>query len=299
MPSLQAVAEVWPPVLVVTQPDRPAGRGLKPRPSPVKLAARELGLEVYQPASINSPDSLARLGGLGLDLIVVADYGQLLRRQVLEIPRLGCVNLHASLLPRYRGAAPVAWAILNGDRVTGVTVFVLDEGMDTGPILLQEEVEIAPDETRGELEERLSRVGAGVLVRAIQGYSEGKLVPRPQPPGGSRAPLLKREDGLIDWTWPADKVHNWVRGMNPWPSAFSFFRGRRIKLHRTRVVTGPGGEPGEIVPVRGRLYVACGEGAVEVLELQPEGKRRLAARDFLNGYRPQPGERLLGRGSRE
>jgi len=293
VPVLRALAEAGRILLVITQPDRPAGRGLSPKPPPVKTAAEELGLPVLQPSSINAPEPLSRLHSLKLDLLVVAAFGQLLRRQVLQIPRLGCINVHASLLPNYRGAAPVAWAILNGERKTGVTIFLLDEGMDTGPILRQEEVEIGPDETRGELEGRLAELGGRLLVETIEGYARGRIRPRPQPKEGSLAPRLRKEDGEIDWSWPAERVHNWVRGMNPWPSAFTRFRGRLLKIHRTKVLEGgPAGPPGTITIKGKRLCVICGTGAVELLELQPEGKRRMSGLDFLNGYRPRPNERL-------
>jgi len=292
VPVLHALAEAGRVLLVITQPDRPAGRGLSPKPPPVKTAAEELGLPVIQPRSINSPEILNRLRSLDLDLLAVAAFGQLLKTPVLKLPRLGCVNVHASLLPDYRGAAPVAWAILNGQRKTGVTIFLLDEGMDTGPILLQEEVEIGPDETRGELEARLAQLGGRLLVEAIQGYTAGRIRPRPQPAEGTLAPRLRKEDGRIDWDWPAERVHNWVRGMNPWPSAFTVFRGRLLKLHRTKVARAPEGPAGSLIVRDRQLYVVCGEGAVELLEVQPEGKRRMSARDFLNGYRPRPGERL-------
>lgn len=293
VPVLCALAEARRVLLVITQPDRPAGRGLSPKPPPVKTAAEVLGLPVIQPPSINAPEILNQLRSLDLDVLAVAAYGQLLKREVLTLPRLGCVNVHASLLPNYRGAAPVAWTILNGDRKTGVTIFLLDEGMDTGPILLQEELEIGPDETRGELEARLAELGGRLLVEAIQGYAQGVLCPKPQPKEGTLAPRLRKEDGRIDWTWPAERVHNWVRGMNPWPSAFTVFRGRLLKLHRTKVLGGaPEGLPGALIVEDRQLYVVCGEGAVELLEVQPEGKRRMSGLDFLNGYRPRPGERL-------
>lgn len=294
VPSLQALAATGRLVLVITQPDRPAGRGLKPTPPPVKEAARRLGLPLFQPHSINSPEALDHLRGLGLDLLVVAAYGQLLKPEVLSLPRLGCVNVHASLLPNYRGAAPVAWAILNGERITGVTTFLMDEGMDTGPILLQREVEIGPDETRGELDARLAQVGAELIEATVAGLAAGTIEPKPQPKQGTLAPRLKKEQGRIDWDWPAGKVHNWVRGMHPWPVAFTTFRGRHLKLHRSRVVGPPSrnSPPGTILPHRRGLIVACGEGAVELLEVQPEGKRRMSGRDFLNGYRPRSGERL-------
>jgi len=293
VPVLRALAGAGRILLVITQPDRPAGRGLSPKPPPVKTAAEELGLPLIQPPSINAPEPLDRLRSLELDLLVVAAFGQLLKRQVLQLPRLGCINVHASLLPHYRGAAPVAWAILNGERKTGVTIFLLDEGMDTGPILLQEEVEIGPDETRGELEGRLAELGGRLLLEAIDGYVAGRIRPRPQPKEGSLAPRLRKEEGEIDWSWSAERVHNWVRGMNPWPSAFTHFRGRLLKIHRTRIVEGgPPGPPGSIW-VQGRLpCVLCGAGAVELIEVQPEGKRRMSGLDFLNGWRPRPGERL-------
>ncbi len=294
VPVLTALAKEYPPVLVITQPDRPAGRGLKSQPPPVKLAAAEMGLPVFQPASINAPDSVEKLRELNLDLLVVAAYGQILKKRVLELPRLGCVNVHASLLPKYRGAAPVAWAILHGESITGVTVFLMDEGMDTGPILLQRPVEIRPEETRGELEARLAEVGGELVVKAVADYAAGKLVPKPQPREGTRAPLLKKDLGQIDWSWPATKVHNWIRGLNPWPGAFTSFRGKKLRLLRSRLAAAgsPTSPPGSILPERGRLVVACGEGAVELLEVQLAGKRRLSGRDFLNGYRPAPGERL-------
>ena len=294
VPCLQALAETGQLVLVITQPDRPAGRGLKPTPPPVKEAAQKLGFPLIQPQSINSPEVLDQLRGLELDLLVVAAYGQLLKREVLGLPRLGCVNVHASLLPKYRGAAPVAWAILNGEEVTGVTTFLMDEGMDTGPILLQREVEIGPEETRGELEARLAQVGAELIVETVAGLAAGTLQPRPQPVAGTLAPRLKKEQSRTDWCWPAGKVHNWVRGMNPWPAAFTSFRGRLLKLHRSRVVDSTPQDlpPGTILPDKGALRVACGEGVVELLEVQPEGKRRMSGRDFLNGYRPRSGERL-------
>ncbi len=293
VPVLHRLAAAVGVVLVITQPDRPAGRGLKPKAPPVKEAAQRLGLPVVQPRSINASETLKELSELGLDLLVTTAYGQLLKKPVLELPRLGCVNVHASLLPKYRGAAPVAWAILNGERFTGVTVFLMDEGMDTGPILLQRAVEIAPDETRGELERRLAELGAELVVAAVRGYARGKLRPRPQPEEGSLAPRLKKDDARIDWNWPASKVHNWVRGMHPWPVAFTHFRGRLIRIHRTRLApVDKEAPPGTLLPERGRLFVACGEGGVEVLQLQPAGKRIMSARDFLSGYRPLSAERF-------
>lgn len=292
VPVLASLARAWRPLVVITQPDRPAGRGLATKPPPVKQAAQELGLPVYQPASINSQEALERLRDLKLDLLAVAAYGQILKKDVLGSPRLGCINVHASLLPQYRGAAPVAWAIASGEEVTGVTVFLMDEGMDTGPILLQRQVQIDPEETRGELEARLAVVGGELLVEAIRGYVAGDIQPKPQPAEGTLAPRLKKQDGEIDWSWPARRVHDWVRAMNPWPAAFTHFRGRLLKIHRTRMGPEREGLPGALRPEGKRLFVVCGEGTVELLEVQPEGKRRMSTQDFLNGYRPRPGERL-------
>ncbi len=273
-------------VLVITQPDRPAGRGLKLTPPPVKVAASELGLPCLQPKSINSPECVEFLRSLALDLLVTAAFGQLLRPVVLQLPRLGCVNVHASLLPKYRGAAPIHWAIINGERETGVTTFLMDEGMDTGPILLQRRTEIGPEETAGELEERLSQMGAELAVETVEKLWRGEIEPKPQPPNGSLAPKLHREDGRIRWEWEAWRIHNLVRGLSPKPGAFSTWQGELVKILRTKVVEeeGKASPPGHVLPRRDRLLVAAGKGVVEVLELQPAGCRPISGRDFLNGY---------------
>lgn len=270
----------------ITQPDRPAGRGLRLTPPPVKLAALELGLALVQPRSINSPDCLEFLRSLDLDLLVTAAFGQLLRPAVLQLPRLGCVNVHASLLPKYRGAAPIHWAIINGERETGVTTFLMDEGMDTGPILLQRRTEIGPDETFGELEERLARLGAELAVETVEKLWRGEIEPKPQPPNGTLAPKLHKEDGRIRWEWEARRIHNLVRGLSPRPGAFTTWQGELVKILRTRVVeegTTPGA-PGSVLPRRDKLLVASGSGILEILELQPAGCRCISGHDFLNGY---------------
>lgn len=235
---------------------------------------------------------IERLRELSLDVLVVAAFGQFLRSTVLRLPRLGCVNVHASLLPKYRGAAPVAWAILEGEPETGVTTFVLDEGMDTGPVLLQRAVPIGEDETAGELEGRLAALGADLIVESLEGLALGTLVPRPQPAEGTLAPKLHKEDGRIRWEWDAGRIHNLVRGTNPWPGAHTTLRERLVKVHRTRVADreGVAGPPGSILPRRDRLLVAAGRGVVEVVELQPAGCRVLTGREFLNGYCRAPGE---------
>lgn len=274
-------------LIVVTQPDRPAGRGLKLTPPPVKLAAEELGLPCLQPKSINSPDCVEILRSLDLDLLVTAAFGQLLRPVVLKLPRLGCINVHASLLPKYRGAAPIPWAIINGETETGVTTFLMDEGMDTGPILLQRRIEIGPDETAGELEERLSQLGAELAVETVERFWRGEIEPKPQPPNGPLAPKIHREDGRIRWEWTAQRIHNLVRGLSPKPGAFTSWHGEHVKILRTKVVEGEGRKnapPGAVLSRRDKLVVATGAGFLEILELQPAGCRVISGRDFINGY---------------
>ncbi len=279
---------------VITQPDRPAGRGLRLTSPPVKGLALELGLPLLQPASINAPEALEWLSALAPDLLVVAAFGQILREAVLSLPGKGCINIHASLLPKYRGAAPINWAIINGETWTGVTTFLMDPDLDTGPILLQRATRIGPEETAGELEERLSRMGAELIVETVEGYLKGTLRPKPQPREGSYAPKIRREHTRITWERSSQEVHNLVRGLNPSPGATTSFRGKAIKIWRTRPLPlGENAAPGEILPERRRLLVATGSGAVEVLQLQFPGKRVIAGIDFLNGYRPKPGERFI------
>ncbi|MGY4707569.1 methionyl-tRNA formyltransferase [Candidatus Bipolaricaulota sp. J31] len=291
---MKALAERGWVVAAITQPDRPAGRGLQLTSPPVKLAAQELGLPLFQPRSINKPDSLAYLRGLAPDLIVVAAFGQLLKKAVLELPRYGCINVHASLLPKYRGAAPIQWAIIRGERWTGVTTVIMDEGMDTGPILLQRAVRIGEDETAGELAARLAELGAELIVETVEGYLGGRIRPKPQPPEGTLAPKITEEHARIDWTADARTIHNLVRGLAPAPGAYTTFRGKRVKIHRTKPLPGAAeAAPGEILPHRKRLLVATGDGVLEVLSLTPAGKREIRGADFLNGYRPRPGERFV------
>lgn len=286
MPVLRAVAERFGLLLVITQPDKPAGRGLKLTPPPVKLAAWDLALPVLQPKSINRPECVEQLRALELDLLVTAAFGQLLRPVVLQIPKLGCVNVHASLLPAYRGAAPINWVLINGAKETGVTTFLMDEGMDTGPILLQRGVEIGPDETAGELEERLARLGAELAAETVEKIWRGELEPKPQPPEGSLAPKIHKEDGKIRWEWDARRIHNLVRGLAPRPGACTTWQDRLVRILRTKVVEeeSRAGWPGSLVPRRDRLFVAAGTGTLEILELQPAGCQVISGRDFLNGY---------------
>lgn len=294
VPALRRLAQTYGVLLVITQPDRPAGRGLHLTPPPAKVAAGELGIPVLQPRTINAPVVLQQLRELDLDTLVVAAFGQFLREDVLRLPRLGCVNIHASLLPKYRGAAPVAWAILRGERETGVTTFVLDEGMDTGPLLMQRSVTIGPEETAGELEARLAQVGAELIVETLDGIANGEVVPRPQPAEGTLAPKLHKEDGRIRWEWEAWRIHNLVRGTNPWPGAQTTLRDKPVKVHRTRIVDEEDTRtpPGAILPRRDRLLVATGLGVLEIIELQPAGCRSISGPEFVRGYCRTPGERF-------
>lgn len=294
VPALCRLAETYGVLLVISQPDRPAGRGLKLTAPPTKAAAQELGIPVLQPRTINAPAMLGQLRSLDLDFLVVAAFGQFVREPVLSLPGHGCVNIHASLLPAYRGAAPVAWAVIRGERETGVTTFVLDEGMDTGPILLQRAVPIAEEDTAGEVESRLAALGAELIVESLRGVADGTVPPWPQPEEGTLAPKLHKEDGRIRWEWAARQVHDRVRGTNPWPGAHTTLRDRLVKVHRTRVVAEDRVEalPGAILPRHDRLLVAAGKGVLEVLELQPAGCRILTGREFANGYCRCPGGRF-------
>jgi methionyl-tRNA formyltransferase len=295
-PSLQALMEVAEVRLVVTQPDRPAGRGMKPQPPPVKVLAGQNRLEVTQPDSVRSPEFARFLRERRADVGVVVAYGKILPSSVLEASRLGCVNVHASLLPRYRGAAPIQWSIVKGESETGVCLMQMDEGMDTGPLLAVSRTPIDDNETAGELTARLSRLGAGLLRADLPRFLRGELVPEPQAhERATAAPPLKKEDGRVDWNRPAREIHNLVRGLNPRPGAFSWLDGRRVKLHRTRPLDpGPGDrEPGCIVDAgAGTIRVACSPGLLAIEELQLEGKRRMKAAELLSGNRLSAGDRF-------
>ncbi|HJK95187.1 MAG TPA: methionyl-tRNA formyltransferase, partial [Polyangiaceae bacterium LLY-WYZ-15_(1-7)] len=249
VPCLRALARFAEVPVVLCQPDRPAGRGMRLRKPAVKVAAEELGLEVWQPTKVRKGDLAERLRALDLDVGVVVAYGRILPRAVLDAPRRGCVNVHASLLPRWRGASPIHHAIVHGDPKTGVTLMQMDEGMDTGPILAMEETPIAEDETAGTLSDRLSTLGAELLERTLPAWVDGRLEPRPQPEGATHAGLLTKEHGRVDWSKPARAVHDHIRGMSPWPGAFTTKDGERLKLHRAHVLeeAGQAGAPGEVL----------------------------------------------------
>jgi methionyl-tRNA formyltransferase len=273
--------------LVYSQPPRPAGRGHKPRPSPVQALAERRGLAVATPATLKDPAEQARFAALGLDAAVVVAYGLLLPNAILRAPRIGCYNVHASLLPRWRGAAPIQRAILAGDAETGVTIMQMDEGLDTGPTLLSERIAIAPDETGASLHDRLAALGARLIVEALDQLAAGKLAPAPQPAeGATYAAKLTREDGRLDWRRAADELARRVRALNPWPGAWFEAGGERIKVLAAEPAAG-GGPPGHILD--DRLTVACGAGALRLLTVQRPGKAALPADAFLRGFAVAPG----------
>ncbi len=290
-PALQAVDEAFGIDLVITQPDRPVGRHAKLTPSAVKCLALESGLSLSQPEDINDPESVAHLEGHSLDAIVVASYGQLLKPTVFEAARWGAINIHASLLPAYRGAAPVQWAIIQGERRTGVSTFFIEKGLDTGDVLMEAVTDIGPEETAPELEARLAQLGANLIVETLNALQDGTARAVSQPSDGvSLAPSLTRADGRINWKQPAERIHNLVRGTMPWPGAWAQLDGKRVKIHRTRPTSLESGvlSPGMIAPPETRrLLVGTGGKLLEVLELQREGKGRTTGTAFLNGVSPQ------------
>ena len=281
--------------LVVTQPDKPRGRGLELSPSPVKQRAMELSLPISQPEKIKNNDEFRRqLAALEPQAIVVVGYGRIIPQWMIDLPPWGNINLHASLLPKYRGAAPIQWAIAHGETVTGVTTMRIDAGLDTGDILLQREIPISPDDTAETLAPRMATIGADLMVETLHGLQGGSITPRLQDnTKASLAPILRKEDGMIDFHRSAPEICNRLRGFQPWPSAFTNFRGKNLHVWAARPVSGANTVPGEITVLDDRLLVGCGQGtAVEFLELQPEGKKRMAARDFIHGYHPRSGEKL-------
>lgn len=268
---------------VVTQPDRKSGRGARLTPPPVKREALEAGIRIFQPVRIREKAFIREMKDLSPEVIVVAAYGKILPPDILSIPRLGCVNIHASLLPKYRGSAPVNWAIIRGESESGVTTMMMDEGMDTGDMLIRKAIEITNDDTAETLTERLSRLGADVIVETIDGLVRGVLMPKPQKGEPSYAPLLKKEDGLIQWTRSAEELERFIRGMNPWPSAFSRVNNERYRIHKAAPVSGSAA-PGVIAEItKDALLVGTERGLLSIFEIQPEGKKRMPVRAFLQG----------------
>jgi methionyl-tRNA formyltransferase len=295
LPALQALIDSRHEVAaVVTRPDAPAGRGRKLVASPVAQLAEEAGIEVLRPVRPREPEFLARLAEIAPDCCPVVAYGALLPKSALDVPRLGWVNLHFSLLPAWRGAAPVQHAVLSGDEVTGASTFLIEEGLDSGPVYGTVTETVRFDDTSGDLLERLSRSGARLLAATMDGIDSGDLVPRPQPADGiSLAPKITVEDARVDWNAPALRVDRLVRGCTPAPGAWTLFRGERLKLGPVRLAAGRSElAPGEIAVAKNTVRVGTGSHEIELGEVQPQGKKRMAAGDWARGHRLEPGERL-------
>jgi methionyl-tRNA formyltransferase len=296
VPSLAALAEAVDVTLVLCNPDRPAGRGRSLAPPPVKEDAVRRGFPVFQPEKARHPDAVARIAAEAPDLIVVVAYGHILPKSILAIPRLGCVNVHASLLPKYRGAAPINWAVARGETVTGITIMRMDEGMDTGPMLHVREMPIGVEDTAETMFSKLSILGAEALREALRKMREGTLHETPQDAAlATYAPMLKKEHGRIDWSRPAGEIRNLVRGMTPWPSAFALHAGKTLKVGASAVAaeSGTAGEPGAVVALgRDGISVACGEGVLRLKVVQPEGGKAMEAWAYAQGRRVATGERL-------
>jgi methionyl-tRNA formyltransferase len=290
VPTLEAIVRAGHDVAaVLTQPDRPRGRGQHPSATPVKQAALALGLPVYQPERVRRPEAVEYLRGIGAEAMVVVGYGQIIPQSVIDLAPRGIINVHASLLPKYRGAGPIQWAIVNGETVTGVTTMRIDAGLDTGDMLLKAETPIDPEENAIELRQRLAVMGADLLVETLAKLDA--IVPEKQDPAQATvAPLLKKEDGHIDWSQPATAIHNRVRGLQPWPGAQTLFRGHTLSIWKSRVAEG-GGAPGTVLSMR-PLLIATGDGALELQEVQLEGRKRMSADAFVNGHRMTPDDKL-------
>lgn len=297
VPSLAGIVrEGYQVVSVVTQPDKPSGRGQHLHQPPVKMRAVELGLAVYQPPTLKDPAVREHLGALAADLYVVVAYGKILPGWLLDLPRHGAINLHGSLLPSYRGAAPINWAIIRGDSETGVCTMKIDEGLDTGPVYACIRTSIGDEETAPELSQRLATMGGGLLLRTMSAVLAGEGVPVAQEHSrATAAPMLRKEHGFITWAETAMEIHNRIRGLLPWPAVTVRFRGVACRLLRTRAVSGGNpAPPGALSSSKEGLRVCCGDGGwLEILEIQPENRRSVSGRDFANGFRVASGEQLL------
>lgn len=312
VPALKALAESakHEVSLVVTQPDRPRGRSGKPAPSDVKLCAEQYGIPVFQPEKIREEAAVERLRRENADIFVVAAFGQLLPKTILEMPRFGCINIHGSLLPAYRGAAPVQWAVLDGQKEAGDTIMQMNEGLDTGDILMQESIPLSADETAGSLYDKLSSMGGPLLLQALDAIEAGTVTPVPQGDSGTHyAKMLRKEMGNIDWTKSAEEIGRLVRGLNPWPSAYTHWNGKMLKIWMAETVTQEElsalgcdekngmdlkeAQPGTVMIVtKDTLMVQTGDGLLALTELQMEGKKRMPVQAFLMGCRMQTGEKL-------
>jgi methionyl-tRNA formyltransferase len=287
LPTLKALAQRYEVVGVVTQPDRASGRGRELKPPPVKLLAQELNIPVIQPEKLRQPEATEQLRTWNPDLIIVAAFGQILRKDVLDLPRFGCINVHASLLPRWRGAAPINAAILHGDEETGVTIMKMDVGLDTGPILTQRSIRLTREDTAGSVFDKLSQLGAELLIETLPDYLTGKIQPVPQPDeGATYAPMLKKEEGKLDFSRPAEELERRVRAFNPWPGAFMDFDGTLLKVHRAHAVAERGeAEAGQRLIYLDQPAVGAGVGLLILDELQPAGKNPMSGKSFLAGAR--------------
>ena len=280
----QVVEDGWDVVAAYTQQKKKKNRGMKLIPTPVKEYALSVNIPVYQPQSCRDEVTLEQIRALEPDVILVAAYGKLLPKAVLDAPKLGCVNVHGSLLPKYRGAAPIQWTVLNGDKTAGVTTMFMAEGMDTGDMLLKAETPVGEEETSGQLFDRLKDLGAQLLIETLEKLEQGALTPIPQEEAqATHAPMLSKELSLVDWTKPAQQVHDLIRGLNPWPSAVSYLDGKKLKLHASRVREGSG-QPGKAFVQEGALLVYCGQGALELTELQTENGKRMDGKSYLLGH---------------
>lgn len=286
LPTLRQLAQIYQVVGVVTQPDRASGRGRELKAPPVKLLAQELNIPVIQPQKLREPEAMQQLREWNPDLIVVAAFGQILKKDVLDLPKFGCINVHASLLPRWRGAAPINAAVLAGDEETGVTIMKMDVGLDTGPMLSMKRIRIKPDDTAGSLFEALSTLGADLLIETLPIYMDGKIEPEPQPEDGATyAPMLKKEDGRLDFNQSAIELERRIRAMNPWPGAWFEWNGNLLKVSRGVVNEGRGKEVGSRLIVDGRPAVRCADGILILDEVQPPGKKVMPGKAFLSGAR--------------
>ncbi|MDH5668439.1 MAG: methionyl-tRNA formyltransferase [Nitrospira sp.] len=296
VPSLQALLDSTDEVVgVVSQPDRPKGRGHELAPPPVKILAQQAGIPILQPLKIRTPDFLEALAAWKPDVIAVTAYGRILHAPILNLPPMGCVNVHGSLLPKYRGAAPVQWAVINGESETGITTMLMDEGMDTGSMLLQESIPILPDDTAGTLAPRLASLGGRLLVETISRLKAGTITPMTQDHArATLAPLLKKEDGAIDWSTDAQSIANRIRGLSPWPGAYTFYGQERWNIWKAAAAQTPTQEqPGTLLAVtKQSLTVSTGGGALEILEIQAANSKRMSIAQFLAGHRLNPGEQL-------
>ena len=285
LPSLRSLAQNYQVVGVVTQPDRASGRGRELKAPPVKLLAQELNIPVIQPQKLREPEAVQKLQAWVPDLIVVAAFGQILRKDVLELPKYGCINVHASLLPRWRGAAPINAAVLAGDEETGVTIMKMDVGLDTGPMLAKKSIRIKPDDTAGSLFEALSTMGAELLIETLPAYVDGRIIPQPQPEeGATYAPMLKKEDGFLDFTQPVVDLERRIRAMNPWPGAWFEWNGAPLKVHKAHVGQGKA-EAGKKLVEQNQPAVGAGGGILILDEVQPPGKKSMSGKSFLAGVR--------------